>query len=76
MFPFKFKEVVVAAGGAIRVVPTDRRTAFVNGAAALGLIEKHAHGFVHRVFAMPKHAHGFALMLNLLGEFLAGDVHR
>ena len=75
MFPFKLEEVVVAAGRAIRVIPAHGRTSFVNGAAALGLVKKHAHGFVHRIFAVTQHAHSYAFMLNLLGEFFTCDSH-
>ncbi len=76
MFPFKLEEVVVAAGRAIRVIPTHGRTSFVNGAAALGLVKKHAHGFVHRIFAVTQHAHCVAFVPNLLGEFFAGNLQR
>lgn len=76
MFPFKLEEVVVAAGCAIRVIPAHGRSSFVNGAAALGLVKKHAHGFVHRIFAMTQHAHCVAFVLNLLGEFFAGNLQR
>ena len=76
MFPFKLEEVVVAAGRAIRVIPAHGRTSFVNGAAALGLVKKHAHGFVHRIFAMTQHAHRVAFVHNLLRKFFAGNLHR
>lgn len=76
MFPFKLEEVIVAARCAIRVIPAHSGTSFVDGAAALGLVKKHAHGFVHRIVAMTQHAHRVAFVLNLLGEFFAGNLHR
>ena len=76
MFPFKFEEVVVPARRAIRVIAAYCRTALINRATTFGLIKKHTHRFVHRVFTMPKHAHGFAFVLDLLGKFFAGNIHR
>ena len=75
MFPFKLEEVVVTTGRAIRVIPADRWTPFINGAAAFGLIKKHAHGFVHGVVAVTQHAHCLAFVLDLLGEFFTRNIH-
>ena len=76
MFPFKLEEVIVATGRAIWVVPADCGTTFINGAAALGLIKKHAHGLVYRIFTVAKHAHRLAFVLNLFGKFLTRYIHR
>jgi len=74
MFPFKLEKVVITTGRAIWIIPTHSRAPFINGAAAFGLVKKHTHGFVHRVFAVTKHAHRFALVLDLLGKFFTGNL--
>ncbi len=76
MFTFKLDEAEIPAGVAVRVVTTDLRTAFINCAASLGLIEKHAHRFVDVIFTMPKHAYRFALVLNRFREALARTFNR
>lgn len=75
MFPFKLEEVVITAGRAVRVFPTYCGASFVNRAAAFGLIEKHAHRLVHRVFAVTQYAHSFTFVHDLFGKFFTCDIH-
>lgn len=76
VFPFKFDEVVIAAGAAIGVLAAHRWTPLIDGAAALGLVEKHAHRFVDGVFSVTQHPHRLASMFDEFGKFFTGDVYR
>jgi hypothetical protein len=71
MFAFEFDEAVIPTGRAVGIIATHLRTAFVNRATTIVLIEEHTHRLIDVVFAMTQHANRFAFVLDCFGELLA-----